>query len=300
MLALSWLITLAVSLSATAATWLVLKSRRRAASAFAGVAGAALAVGVALGGRDLALQKLASALIMPVGLWWVASLFVVLWAMARGPRAPGRAALALWLAFTAMGNGWLASAAMRWLEGQVVERPLPAEPLDVLAIPGGGAGFGPDGATAQVGDFGDRVVLAARLHRAGRARRLLTTGSTIEGISGKHDLTEASRVIWRDLGVPDADILAISEPKNTSQEIAAIKALAEREGWTKVGMLGSTFHLPRILALCARADLDVYPVLADRRGGMLVFHPLYAVPSANALRTVTLVMWEVVGRAVGR
>lgn len=300
MLALTWLAVIATALPALGAVWALLHARRRRALALAGAAGVALLAGALLGGQDLALQKVVSALIMPLALWWLALLLVTLWALARAPRGLGRALLALWLVLTVMGNGWLASASMRWWEARIPAVPLPAEPLDVIAIPGGGAGFAADGVTAQVGDFGDRVVLGARLFNNGRTRRLLTTGSTIEGISGTFDLTLASRMIWRDLGVPDAAIIGLADPKNTSQEIIAIQALARREGWTRIGMLGSGFHLPRILALCSRAGLEVVPIVADRRAGAPPFHPLFAVPSANALRTLTLVAWEVIGRAVGR
>ncbi len=300
MVLIAWLSVLSVAVPGVAAAWLALTGRRRAALIAAAAAALMLVGGVALGGQDLALQQVVSTLIMPVGLWWTASLFVALWGLARAPRALGLTMVGLWLAFTVLANGWLATALMTRLEATIPERPLPAEGLDVIAVPGGGASFAADGVTPQVGDFGDRVVLAARLYRAGRTRKLLTTGSTIEGLSAALDLTLASRTLWRELGVPDADMIGIAEPKNTSQEIVAIKALAEREGWTRVGMLGSGFHLPRILALCDRAGLEVYPIVADRRGNTLSWHPLYAVPSANALRTTTLVTWELIGRAVGR
>lgn len=298
---LAWLSLLALALPALAAAWLALTSRPRAALGTALGALLALGLGVALGGDDLALQKVVSALVMPVGLLWLAMLGTTLWAWAQGPRALARATASLWLLLTVISNPWVSNLALGWLEAQVPVHALPADaPLDVIVVPGGGAGYAADGVTAQVGDFGDRVVLAARLYRTGKARRLVTTGSSISGISAVQDLTQATRAIWLDLGIPDDAITGLPEPKNTSQEIAAVKALASREQWRRVGMLGSAYHLPRILALCARAGLDVVPIAADRRAGPMIFHPLYAVPSAGALRTLSIVAWEAIGRAVGR
>lgn len=296
---LAWLSLLAVALPAIAAARLALGSRRRDALIASSASAVALALGVALGGGDLALQKVVSALVMPLGLLWLALLGVVLWAWARGPRALATATTVVWLALTVISNPWVSNLALGWLEAQVPPASLD-EPLDVIVVPGGGAGYAADGVTAQVGDFGDRVVLAARLYRTGKARRLVTTGSSISGISAAQDLTQATRAIWRDLGIPDEVITGLPEPKNTSQEIVAVKALADRERWQRVGMLGSAYHLPRILALCARAGLEVVPIAADRRAGPMILHPLYAVPSAGALRTLSMVVWEAIGRAVGR
>lgn len=298
---LAWLSLLAVALPALAAVWLALIARRRAALGAALGALLALGLGVVLGGGDLALQKVVSALVMPLGLLWLGLLGVVLWAWARGPRALALACTSVWCLLTAISNPWISNLALGWLEGQVPTSRLTDDtPLDVIVVPGGGAGYAADGVTAQVGDFGDRVVLAARLYRTGKTRRLVTTGSSIAGISAAQDLTQATRAIWRDLGIPDDAITGLPEPKNTSQEIAAVKALASREQWRRVGMLGSAYHLPRILALCARAGLDVVPIAADRRAGPMIYHPLYAVPSAGALRTLSIVAWEAIGRAVGR
>jgi len=297
---LAWVVFLGFFTSAVGTWWMALTHRTFQARIFGGVALAAGATLAIAARDDLGLQKLISTLVMPTGLFWLALGAFALWAFSRGEKGLGGALLVTWILYSVTGNSWLAVAMVTDLEDRVPPAKLAAdEVLDAIVVPGGGAGFNRFG-EAQLGDYGDRVMAAARLYRAGRARYLVTTGSSISSISAAQDLSDATRIIWVELGIPDEAIIRIPEPKNTSEEIAATKRLVDTRKWTRVGMVGSAYHLPRILALCARADLSVVPIAADRRGGTPVWHPLGLIPSANSARTFSLVSWETLGRWVGR
>src|SRR6185295_9666007 len=135
---------------------------------------------------------------------------------------------------------------------------------------------------------------------AHKTKILVTSGSSIPGIQLPQDLSEATRQIWTELQIPSEAILRLPEPKNTSQEIAAFKALVAERGFQKVGVLSSAWHLRRVRALAEKEGLDAIFIAADHRGGEPFFSPALVIPQPGALKTTQNAIWELLGRAVGR
>ncbi|MFO0724236.1 MAG: YdcF family protein [Myxococcota bacterium] len=262
--------------------------------------GAILILGVGLRHDDLAMQKLVSWASMPVGILWFVLLALAIAAWSRGQRSLGLAGFLAFFAYTLLGNVWFSSALATALEDGIPSSSaaLHGEPYDAVLVVGGGAVW--KNGEAELTDYGDRVLLGARLFRAHKAQVLITTGSTIGGLGDYQDLTTATSTIWTSLGVEERAILRIPEPKNTSQEIAALAAQQQAHGWRRIAVVSSAWHLPRIAALARKQGISVDLIGADRRGGNLPFHPAYAVPTGSSFRTSQLMAWETLGRAVGR
>lgn len=249
---------------------------------------------------DLAMQKLLAYLVMPTGLIWMGLAALTLALFAQGRRGFALLSFAIFAAYSLFGNVWLGVILVSALENETKPVQLAALPeLDATLVLGGGAGFDDDG-RAQLTDAGERVFLGARLALAGKTRYLVTSGSSIAGISHKQDLSAATMTLWTEVGVPRESIIRLPGPQNTSQEIEAFATLARERGFKRLGLLTSASHLPRALRLCRVAGVEVTPIPADRRGGRLVLHPALLVPQPSAFRLVQLGLWELAGALVGR
>lgn len=297
---LDWALFLVVLGGAGLALWAAASKQRRRLGQGLGAAAGGLLLGLLFVRDDLAMQKLVSWLAMPMGLLWLVTMALPILAHARGQRAVAALSAALFVAYTLLGNVWFSSWLASGLEEGIptAASALAGEPFDAVLVVGGGAVWRQG--EPELTDYGDRVIVGARLIRAGKTRFLVTTGSSIAGLGEVQDLTTATAQLWREMGVEEAAIIRIPEPKNTSQEIAAFKLRAEREGWRRVAVVSSAWHLPRIRALAQAEGLPIALVGADHRGGQQPFHPAYAVPAGVYFRTSQLMAWERLGRAVGR
>jgi uncharacterized SAM-binding protein YcdF (DUF218 family) len=245
-------------------------------------------------------QKVVANLIMPTGWVWLGILAWGADAAYRGARRQAAGMAALFVVYTVAGNVVLGTLGLIWLQDQLPQvdwREGP--PFDAVLVLGGGTKEAPEPSRFELSAAGDRVLLGARLYRAGRAKVLITSGRGVPGIS-EDDLTEATLHIWAALGIPEADVVRLREPYNTQQELQALKALVAERGWTRVGLVSSAYHLPRALAQARRLGLEVVPLGADHYQGPDRFYALALIPQLAGFVRTQKVAWELIGQAVGR
>lgn len=259
---------------------------------------AAFGVALALDGGFVG-QKAIARLAMPAGALWLLGYAGVLALLSAGHARAAVGAGGLWLLYSLAGNLWLGGVLLRHLEAPFTAAP--TGHFDAALVLGGGTALRPDGAP-QLGPAGDRLRVAARLFRAGQVDRLVTCGTSVAGIqqAEERDLAEETAALWAEWGVPEAAIVRVPGPRNTREEIAALRALVAEHGWQRVAVITSAWHLPRALALARAAGLDVVPVGADFRGEAPVAGVFGLIPSANGLYRVQTAAWELLGRATGR
>lgn len=248
----------------------------------------------------IAISKLLGSLVMPLGLLWLGLLAAAIWAFRRRARGLACFLSLLTLGLTFGGNTWVGHALLARLEGGLSEVPVDPAPLEALFVLGGGTEVDLDG-HPFLGETGDRIAEAARLWHAGRVRCLVASGASA-GIQGvRRDLGAETRVIWMDLGIPAEAIRVVTEPCFvTRDEVQAYRRLKAQQGWTRVGLISSTWHLPRAMALAKREGLEVIPVRSHRPGYLPPFQLWHLVPQLEGLRCTQAVCWEVLGRWMGR
>jgi len=248
-----------------------------------------------------ALQKALALLIMPAGLVWLLILAAAWVCLRRRRRGAGALALGLAALYACAGNVYLGVALMGSLERRIPPVRLEAlEPFDAVCVLGGGSEQDPSGAP-ELGSSGDRLFLAARLWHAGKARLLVTSGASRNGIAGFRDAGQETRALWLAVGVPDRAILPVPEPCwITRDEIRAYAGLQARYGWKRMALLSSASHLPRAMALAARAGLDFTPLGADRVGRHYPFQLQLLVPQGGGFEITQRACWEYVGRWLNR
>jgi uncharacterized SAM-binding protein YcdF (DUF218 family) len=252
-------------------------------------------------------EKLWTALVLPVGLlWWLVSSWMLLsWvgisASETSRNASRWLSMAIWTFLTLVCTAPFPVMCMRHLESQIPPfQPDDSQPLDAVVVLGGGTRSGPT--RTEVGESGDRVVYAAQLYLQGNCRQLIATGSAAKGLSGvAEDPKDQTIQLWIGLGIPLTDISALPG-RNTYEEIQSLKAyLSEHEG-KRIGLLTSAFHLPRALRLAERAGIgDCVPIAADHHADQAQRITIYSfLPSAGNLEMISIVQREWMGKLIGR
>lgn len=226
--------------------------------------GLALVLGLLGAVSERLLEKAATNLVLPCGACCMGLALCAYFAALNRQRVLAWLLAGTWLAYTLAGNGlighWLLCSLERPYYGM---DPLHAEPVDQLVVLGGTVGVLENG-VAQIGNGGDRAVLAARLYHRGKTRRLVATGAltTPAGLDNKGG-AKATAQIWQDLGVP-ASAIAMIGGQNTLEEIRNLKTLLDEDTrFPRVGLVTSAWHMSRALRLAKQEGLDVIPVPAD-------------------------------------
>jgi uncharacterized SAM-binding protein YcdF (DUF218 family) len=247
------------------------------------------------------LQKLRGALVMPAGLLWTLLLGAALVLVRRRQWYPAVLVLLVWGCYGVAGNFYVGSALLASLEQRIP--PLEsgvAQPFDAVFVLGGGTEVDPAG-EPMLGSSGDRVVTAARLWHAGKARVLVASGASRDTEGGSRDLGRDTRALWLALGVPSRAILVVEEPCwVTGDEIRAYRRLQEIHHWRRLALVSSAWHLPRAMGLAARYGLDVTPVGSDWRGRRYAFQIQRLVPQGEGFLRTGYACWEYLGRWMGR
>jgi uncharacterized SAM-binding protein YcdF (DUF218 family) len=247
------------------------------------------------------LEKALGLLVMPVGLIWLLLLAGAGFCLRRRQRGPAAMVLAMALLYGLAGNRYLASALVGSLERRVAPVDVAAlQPFDAVFVLGGGSEQDAAGAP-ELGLGGDRIFLAARLWHAGKARLLVASGASRDGIAGFRDGGQETRALWQAVGIPDRAILVVPEPCwNTRDEIQAYARLQARYRWQRMALVSSASHLPRAMALASRAGLAFTPLGADRIGRRRGFELQGLVPQGVGFETSQRACWEYLGRWLGR
>jgi len=138
------------------------------------------------------------------------------------------------------------------LEG--VEREFSVESLpcaDAIVLLGGGMGIHEKCGRAEIYGAADRVWMAARAFKAGKAPFMTVSGGGAEG----------EIAFLADFGVDTNRIVKLEAARNTEEEARLISSLITNH--PKVLLVTSAWHMPRAKMLFERAGLDVVPAPTD-------------------------------------
>ena len=245
-------------------------------------------------------EKLLTALVLPVGLvWWSITAWMLLSWFQAGRNTKWKSTIA-WIVLSLFTTAPLPAFCMKQLEtGIPLFQAEQQSPLDIIVVLGGGTRTGPN--RAEVAESGDRVVYAAQLFLQGKCQHLVTTGSAANVIMGRtDDPFEQTLQIWTTLGIPQTAISTLPG-KNTYEEIQNLKELRSEFVGQRVGLLTSASHLPRAMRLARRAGMDdLVPIAAHHTVTDQSYSISYFLPSAQNLEMMAVVQREWMGRLIGR
>lgn len=233
--------------------------------------------------------RMVAKLVMPVGLVWMGMGTMAAWCWMKRRDMLAGIATAIFLAYSLAGSNPFGSAVISTLESRVpMVDAFTLEQFDAVCVLGGGSVRRPDG-MPELGEEGDRIILAATLQLNHRARFLVASG----------DFAADTVWIWGRLGIPASATVVIPSPRNTAEEIAAYASLIKERGWKRVGLVSSAWHLPRALRLCARQGLVLEPLPCDWQGGGSQWTALELVPQLEGFYKTHRTAWEYLGTWMG-
>ncbi len=206
-------------------------------------------------------------LLQPLGLIWLAMLAFTLRAVVqrRWSNAVGSAALAffMWIVGASPLGAWLLAG----LERPYVAATRSVERADAVVMLGGTHCASAQGwLPFDLGDSGDRVLVALELIRLGKATNLVFGGSFYE--SGKTRRPDSELLVpwiqaWR---LPTGRMHLLGICANTRDEASRTAGLARQYGWRKVLVVSSAAHLRRAEATFRKAGVEIEPVGCDFGG----------------------------------
>lgn len=246
------------------------------------------------------IDKLVISLLSPLGTALLGLLFALLLAWLGCLRMARRLALVagIWLLFWSLP---VVSHGLRsWLESpypaQATEQVPEAQAIVVL-----GGGIRPAEQLNQVPDLGsaaDRMWLAARLYKAGKAQTLLLSGGGDPAVSATSE-ARAMQELLLDMGVPERAMVLEEGSRNTRENAANCARILQGKGIRKVLLVTSALHMPRAKVLFERQGLEVVTVAADHEARQR-FSGVDWLPSADALEGSSRAIKEMAARATGR
>ena len=161
---------------------------------------------------------------------------------------------------------------------------------DAIVILGGGmGGHEKCGASEMVGGA-DRVWTGAKLYKAGKAQKIICTGSEIE---------RATLPLLLDFGVPRQAIFWYDDARNTEEEARLIaKKLGGDDKKPRILLVTSAWHMNRAKYLFEKAGLDIVPCPGDFEMSCISEKPFSVknfIPDAMTLAQNSVAVREWVG-----
>jgi uncharacterized SAM-binding protein YcdF (DUF218 family)/glycosyltransferase involved in cell wall biosynthesis len=141
----------------------------------------------------------------------------------------GAAAVYLLLFYTPF--AWLMAEPLRMLE--------PPRPADAIVVFAGGVGeSGKAG-----GGYQERVKQAVDLFREGQATRMIFSSGYVFAFRE----AEVMRELAVAHGVPDSAIILETKARNTYENVASVREILDGQGWRRVLLVSSPYHMRRAL-----------------------------------------------------
>jgi len=244
----------------------------------------------------LFLNKFLPVFVLPLGL----ALLLLLLAVWRKKRWPVVAAVLL---LYVCSTPYVGSRLLGWLESRYAAIPVAeAGPADAVVVLGGI--LGPKAAPGFVPNWTESVErfdAGVALVQAGRAEHLVFTGARIAWEAREVSEGEELRQLAVARGIAPGKIIVTRDIDNTATEARAVADLMKAQGWKRVILVTTGWHMPRSAYLFRRAGVDcvIFPVdfRFDRERPVAVVDFL---PKADALMMTETALRELYGNAFYR
>lgn len=149
---------------------------------------------------------------------------------------------------------------------------------DAIVILGGGMGGHVKCGGSEMSGCADRVWTGAKLYRAGKAKRIICTGSEIE---------RSTLPLLLDFGVPREAVVWYDDARNTEEEARVMAKTLSADGKKpRILLVTSAWHMNRAKFLFEKAGLDVVPCPGDFEMSYISERPFSVkdfIPDAMAL-----------------
>jgi len=176
---------------------------------------------------------------------------------------------------------------------------MPYQPLkegkiyDCAIVLSGGSYFDMHSSQLQLNQAAERLTEPVILYKKGLVKKLMITGGSANVFPPYQKEAVYVKMFWKDLGVPEADILVESESRNTIENALYSKKMLETKNlsFQNTLLITSALHAPRGEYIFKKQgfDVDVYPVdfIINRKGVKKFKIEDHLVPKSGPI-----VLWE--------
>jgi uncharacterized SAM-binding protein YcdF (DUF218 family) len=220
----------------------------------------------------------------------------------RYQRAGRRLVIAAAVIFLIGGIGPLSTWLILPLEERFPRPDLAGRPVDGIVILGGSE----DARVAMgrhfhaLNESAERMTEAATLARRYPQAKVLFTGGSVEILRQPTVEADAAGAVLRDLGIGVDRLLIERSARNTAENAAFAKKLANTKPGERWLLVTSGYHMPRAVGLFRKVGFAVEPWPVDyRTAGRADAWILFASP-IDGLKRLDLVVKEWVGLAVNK
>ncbi len=247
-------------------------------------------------------------LLEPVGFLWLALIVIAALLFWRRRRALAGAVFAAALVLTIVGSTGLPGAMLASLERPFAGRKIAdILPCDAVVMLGGGL----EPSRYEVGGVhftkaGDRIIMALELMRLGKAPVLVLGGAASEMDGSLHveaDLTRDLLASWKLPGGAGQKVISLGENGNTHDEALKVHELASTNGWRRIALVTSAFHMARASAVFkTTTGLEVIPAPCNflTEVSTAPSAPGWHIPTWNGFEKISVWMHEQIGWAIYR
>ncbi len=235
----------------------------------------------------------------PTGLVWLALLAMTLLMLRRRQWRVALIPSAAWLLLTLtaaspLSHRLLASLESNWLPVDIAKLP----ECDAIVVLGGGlepSKQEPAGMHLKGG--ADRLFAALSLAKQGKGRVIVIGGGVSENegeIVSEADGTKAWLESWRLSPVP---VQSLGNCSDTHDEAVKVAALTEQNGWKRIPLVTSAFHMTRTKAVFEKAGVPVIPIPCNYLSAPMRHRQMkwWEVPNAANLSHFEAWMHEIIG-----
>ncbi len=243
------------------------------------------------------LEKFFDPLIQPLGFIWLLTAALGLGAVTRRRWRLASALGFIVLLTAVLGNVPFSHYLLATLERSYLAPPLPSLLAgDVVMVPGSYLDYSNHdlyGFHLEPGST--RLVAAVELLRAGKAKALVLSG--MGGMAGdgrrwsEAGLARDWLLAWQVAGTP---IFSLGVGRNTRDEASLLRALAAKQGWQRIILVTSGFHMRRAEHVYRKLGLNVVPYACDFYGSDK-HRPFSPFPKVNGLYNSGLFLHETIG-----
>lgn len=162
-----------------------------------------------------------------------------------------------------------------------------------------------DSATGAFGqrsynDNVERLLVTFDLLRSGRAKFAILSGGPVEPEAGEASEARVLAAQLSDWGISKEQIVVEDRARNTRENAVESARIVREQGWTKILVVTSAFHMPRALECFNAVGMRVDTLPVDRRALDLTHRTVSYLPRSGSLNQSTNALREFAGRIVYR
>jgi uncharacterized SAM-binding protein YcdF (DUF218 family) len=224
----------------------------------------------------------------------------LLWTRHR--RAGRGLVIAAAVIFLIGGLGPLSTWLILPLEERFPRADLAGRPVDGIVILGGSEDVrvAKGRGVHALNESAERMTEAAALARRYPQAKVLFTGGSVETLGAPTVEADAAGAVLRDLGIGTDRLLIERSARNTVENAAFAKQLADPKPGERWLLVTSGYHMPRAVGLFRKVGFDVEPWPVDyRTAGRADAWRLFTSP-IDGLKRLDLVVKEWVGLVVNK